>query len=280
MNIKQNYLFVLIGIIIVGLVLRTINLQDTFFFGHDQARDLHEIYNIVYKHDIKIVGAGTDIPGLFGGPLYYYLLLIPYAISHFNPNSVAILLILINLTGIPLLWYFGKRLEGVTTGSIAALLWAISFEQANFSRFISNPSFLSIAALVYFLGLYEWCIRKKWWGLPLSVFGYGLGTQLDFYLVYLGIFYPVYFFIYTPPFTKKSVFTAALAGFMLFASFVVAEIHFSFLGIKSFLRYLSEQKEAGNLLGHVSLFSTSLAKSTRNALFALPGLYPLIPFSA
>ncbi len=67
---------------------------------------------------------------------------------------------------------------------------------------------------------------------------------------------------------------------MLFASFVVAEIHFSFLGIKSFLRYLSEQKEAGNLLGHVSLFSTSLAKSTRNALFALPGLYPLIPFSA
>lgn len=270
-------LLFLIVIFLFGALLRFINLHDTFFFGYDQARDIHEIYEMVTIPKFKIVGPGTDIPGLFSGPFLYYLLAIPYAITLFNPNAAALTLTFINLTGILLLYYFGKKINSIATGLVAASLWAVSFEQANFARFISNPSFLSILAIIFFLGLYIYCIEKKWWGLPISVIGLGLGTQLDFYLVYLIILYPLFYVIFRPPLSKKASLWGLLCGAFLFSSFVIAEIKFQFIGTTSLIKYIFSHQSQG--LGFQGiLFLTSLNKSLHNALFALPNYIPLLLF--
>lgn len=245
MRSSHSVLIALTGIILIGAILRLINVSDMFFFGYDQARDIHEVYEMVTLPKLKVIGPGTDIPGLFSGPLFYYLLAVPYALSNFNPNSGVLLLILINLSGIPLLYYFGKKIGGRTVGVIAAILWAISFEQANFSRFLSNPSFLSLTAIILFLGLYVFCIEKKWWGLSLSVIGFGLGTQLDFYLVYLIIAYPIFYFLFRPALKIRAISWAFLCGALLFSTFVIAEIKFKFIGTTSFIKYLFTHQSQG-----------------------------------
>ncbi|MFZ3010712.1 MAG: glycosyltransferase family 39 protein [Microgenomates group bacterium] len=278
MRSSHRLLITLTGIILLGAILRLINVSDTFFFGYDQARDIHEVYEMVTLPKLKVVGPGTDIPGLFSGPLFYYLLAIPYTLFNFNPNSAILLLILINLSGIPLLYYLGKKMGGQTVGFIASILWATSFEQANFSRFLSNPSFLSIIAIILFFGLYTWCVEKKWWGLPLSVIGLGLGTQLDFYLIYLIMVYPLVYFLFKPSLNKKNIVWSLICGGLLFSTFLIAEIKFKFIGTTSFLNYLLTHQSQGMSFQGM-LFINSLNKSIHNALFALPSYWPLVLFA-
>jgi hypothetical protein len=266
---NKKTLIILFVIILIGSFFRFINLNDTFFFGHDQARDLYEIYQMVTTHNLKIIGPQTDIPGLFSGPLFYYLLVPVYYLSSFNPNAAAIFFNLINLLGIPILFLFGRELKNEKVGLIAAFLWAVSFEQANFGRFISNSSSIPITSIIFFFGLYFFFVKKNMLGLSLSIVGYAIATQLDFYLVYLGIFYPILFFIYRPKITVKAFFLNTFFLLLLFSTFFIAEVKFKFMGIHSLIGYLGHHTSYSSLSENILLFITSLAKSFANSFLSI-----------
>jgi hypothetical protein len=272
-NSAKWYLLI---ILLIGIFIRFAHLNDTFFFGYDQARDLHEIYKIATQHDIKINGPGTDIPGVYHGVLNYYLLLPGYFLSSYNPNSAAILLSFINLLGIPLIFYFGKKLLNETVGLIAAFLWAISFELANYSRFISNVSLIPVASAIFFLGLYEFCINKKQRGIIISALGYGLAIHANFYLVYLGIFYAVFYFIYKPEIKLKPLIISGIAFIILVSSFILSEIKFNFMGVTSLLNFVGDTNTPVNLQRSIALYFLSIAKTISRSFFPIH-LYAMLP---
>jgi len=275
---KKNIIMLLL-IILLGAFLRFNNFKDNFFFGHDQGRDIYEVFNMVKNHKLKIVGPGTDIPGLFCGPLYYYLTLPFYLLSGFNPNAVAAFFIILNLLGVILLFYFGAILVNPNFGLIAGFLWAVSFEQANFARFISNPSFISIFTIIFFLGNYLFFVKKKKTGLTISIIGYGLSTQLDFYLVYLAIFYPLYYLIYRPKLNLKNLILNGLLLVALLSTFIIAEIRFKFIGTQSFLKYLGHHESyPNNIFDNFKLFFLSLSKSLYYSFLAIDKTIVLIIF--
>ncbi|MCR4329879.1 MAG: glycosyltransferase family 39 protein [Candidatus Roizmanbacteria bacterium] len=267
--IHRKSVFVLLSIFIFGLFLRVNNLHDIFFYGHDQARDFHAVFEMLTIPKLKITGPGTDIPGLFAGPLFYYLAAIPSMLFRFNPNAFAILLICINLLGIPLIYILGKRYANFTVGIVAAFLWALSFELSNFSRFISNPSLLPISGLIFFLGLYLFFFEKKQKGLLISIVGYGLATQTEFYPVYLGILYPLFFWLYkTFPTRKTSIYSIILVV-LFFSSFVLAEVKFHFMGVQSLFAYLSEPHGYMTLMDSIRLYYSSLARTLSLNIFGM-----------
>lgn len=273
---QKKTFFTLLIIFIFGFILRIYNLHDTFFYGHDQARDFHAVFEMLTVPKLKITGPGTDIPGLFAGPFFYYLAVIPYAISRYNPNAFVLVLIGINLAGIPLLYLFGKRYINSTAGIIAAFMWALSFELSNFSRFISNPSLLPITGLIFFLGLYLFFIEKKQSGLLISIVGYGLATQTEFYPVYLGVLYPLFYWLYKTCPTRKTVMYSIILVVILFASFVIAEIKFNFMGVYSLFLYLSEPHGYVTLMESIKLYYNSLARTLSLNIF---GMGKLLSFS-
>src|SRR6266576_2700239 len=79
----------LVVLAIIGIIgaflLAIIPLSTQFYFYYDQARDAFQAYNIWHNHHLEILGPGTDIPGLFSGVLWYYLLAILYSIGNSNP---------------------------------------------------------------------------------------------------------------------------------------------------------------------------------------------------
>jgi len=150
----NKYFFLLLFFAAVGLIIRTIHLWNNVFFGYDQARDLQRIYDIVTLHKLKLVGPETDIPGVFSGPFYYYLLLPLYYFSHFNPNVASIGLVLLNITGIFFIYITTISIfQSKKAGLIAGLLWSFSYMQANFAKYISNVSPIPITCLIFFMGL-------------------------------------------------------------------------------------------------------------------------------
>lgn len=277
-KILKNDWIVLAIIFCIGLTLRLYNITDNFIFGYDQARDAQRIYDLIYLKDIKLVGPETDIPGIFHGALYYYLIAPVYFISKFNPNWVAVFLSVINMTGIFVIYYAGKTLFNKNTGLLAGLFWALSYEQASYSRFISNPSPMSVSTGLFFLGLALFIFKKKNIGLILSAIGFAVSVHLNFFMIYLVIFYPVLFYIYRPKLTIKTGLMSLLSAGLILSPFLLAEIRFGFSGIKSFFTYMGHQSEQISIMESFARYIDKTIQVVYNSFFSFNFLFAFFVF--
>lgn len=251
--IEKKTLFVLCCIVALGLFLRVFNLKDNTIVAYDQARDAQRVMEIL-NMKLKIVGPETDIPGVFNGPLFYYILTPIYAITHFNMNYAALFFVLINTSGIVLIYLSSLILfKDKKIALISALLWAVSFEQMNFARFISNASPMSISTILFFLGIAIALFRKKDIGLIISIVGLAAAIHFNFYLVYLFIFYPVFFIVFKYKPSAKLTIASLLLLVLLLSPFVVAEIKWQFMATKSLINYAVRQSS-----GYSTEFFTSI----------------------
>lgn len=261
-KVIRNPLFILFIIFIAGVFLRLFNIWDNFTFGYDQGRDAQRMLDIVNFKNFKLVGQESDIPGIFHGVLSYYVLAVVYFIGNFNANYPAIFLSIINALGVFLIYYFSLLLfNNKRIGLVSALLWAVSYEQFNFSRFISNASAMSIVSIIFFLGLAIYIFKNKNWGLTLSVIGLALSVQLNFYLIFLSVFYLIFYLIYKPNIKKKFVFLNCLLLIVLFSSYILAELRWNFMMSKSLIAYLSSHQGNLNLIGSLTRYITKTSEA-------------------
>jgi len=94
---------------IISVVLRLININDALFFTWDQGRDFFAIKQIV-DGNITLIGPTTGLPGLFLGPLWYYIGIPGYILGQGNPYFFTLWYIFITLSSLPLFWMMGKAL--------------------------------------------------------------------------------------------------------------------------------------------------------------------------
>jgi len=268
---------VLLGIIfILALVIRSINLSGNIFFYYDQARDAQRILDIVNLHQIKLLGPETDIQGVYNGSLFYYILAPVYLISSFNPNFAALFMIFINCLGIFAIYYCSKIIfNNKKIGIISALIWAISFEQINFAKFISNSSFMGISSIIFFSGLALYFLRKNKYGIPLSILGLALATQFNFYLIYLFIFYPIFWLIYRPVIKLKYFCINIVFTLLLFSPFILTDIKRHFLMVHSLISYMVGQSPSSNILSGIPLYIQRFKDAIYYTLFSYDT--PLLP---
>lgn len=278
MKSEKSYLFLLVFIILLGLVLRVGNFKDQLIFAYDQARDAFRIQEIIKNKDIKIVGPETDIPGVFHGPLFYYLITLPYAVSQGDPNLPVFFMILINIAGVPLIYYCSYSLiQDKKTAILSALFFAISFEMANYARYLSNVSPLPISTLIFYLGLWLW-IKEEKLGLPLSALGWGLSVQFNFLYIYLLFFYPLCYWLFRPKTPKDSLVHTLILTLFFFSTFFVAEVKFQFASLSSLVNFILNQgKQAPSPMDALRLYTEQLMKTFRYNLFywCTPGIFCL-----
>jgi hypothetical protein len=270
-NFIEKHAFLLICLLfLAGFILKSVNLWDNIIFAYDQGRDAQRIAEIASLHHFKLVGPDTDIPGVFNGPLFYYVLAPVYALSRFDPNFVALFMLFINAVSVFLLYYFSQILfKSKTVGVLACFLWIISYEQANYARFISNASFMEISALVFFIGLALYFLKEKNIGLPLSVLGFSIGVQFNFYLLYLVIFYPLCFVLFRRKSANiKNVFLSIGILILFFSSFIIAELKWNFVMTHSFLRFVSYQSSFITVEDSIGKYLQSFAGPIYNSLFS------------
>lgn len=266
----KNPLFILFLIFVFGAVLRLFNIWDNFTFGYDQARDAQRMLDIVNFKNLKLLGQESDIPGVFHGVLSYYVLALAYLIGGFNPNFPAIFLSLINISAIFLIYFTTNILfNDKRVGLLAAFFWAVSYEQINFSKFISNASPMGIASLLFFMGLAIFIFQKKNIGLTISVIGFALSVQTNFYLFYLLIFYVVYFLIFKPKIGLKVLLLNFVLMLALFAPYLIAELKWKFMMTKSLLNYLLSHKQTFDLIGGINRYIIKTSQALHYSLLAL-----------
>ena len=263
----QKTIIIVALIIFLALFPRSVEVfNHNPIFGFDQGREMLAAKNIVVNHKLTLigteVGAGSaGISGVFHGPIYYYMLAVPFILFNGDPASMVSLMLLFGLLTILFGYFFGLKLFGKWGGFLLSLLISMSPVFIAQSRFIWSPNPPTIFILISFYFTYLLTVSKKKLYLFLasffSAFVYnfelGIAVPLSLTLLIYSLF----------------IFRKKLKGvIILFVGFVVGylpmilfEIRHGFLGTKSTISYLTanhqqhlEHSNLYYLLDHVKSF--------------------------
>lgn len=280
-NGKIKNIICLSLIFIVNFLLRIpITAMGFFAMTDDQGRDLLQASNIVYNHNLTLIGPTTGIHGIFYGPSWYYLLSVVLFLSGGNPQTIGIFFGLLGvLTVLSIYFYLKSTLKSLLLTFLLTLIasmsslwmfwptliWSTSLAPILtvgffycLNRIIKNPSKLNFL----FLGLVSFLtVDSEFpWGLVLVVFT--LTLPILFKKTYL-----------------KKNFLLTLLGFLLVLTpRIIFNFRNQFLELNVFLAYLKQPKVYGQdsaiqdrFLYRLDLFlnNFSAAFTSGNKLLAL-----------
>lgn len=190
MKIKEKIdLFFVFGLFILSIVIKFYAISgNDILFIFDQARDAHISRQILESKDIKIIGpsaSGTE-DKLYHGVLYYYIIGPIYTLFYGNPYPVALILGIINSLAIISLFLSAKSFtQNTTSAIISAFLLATSFEAAQLSTWLSNPSLVLFSGGFFYYFLWQTFYNSKPNKFMPTMFFLGLCNQFFLFTIYL-----------------------------------------------------------------------------------------------
>lgn len=237
------YLIILyVGVLFFSAGFAIFALVKQLTFGFDQARDAYEAFAIWHSHDFKVLGPSSDLPGVHHGVLWYYLLVLPYAIGSGNPEVVAIIFFVLSFLTVPLCGYLTYKLfHNFHAALLASILYSSSPLFQVFTRWLSNP--LIALYIVPFLLLFLWRYvgirsRNKYSTGLIGLF-FGILIQADFAFGIFLITLLIYWFVYKIKFRLQD-FVFFGSGLLLGVStYILGEIRFNAKGILAMIHFFS-----------------------------------------
>ena len=237
---------ILISIFLLALLIRFLNFPENINFAYDQARDSFAGLDIA-KGDLKIIGPPTTISDkIFHGVLFYYLLAPIYFFTNGNLEVAAAVLRILNASGVFLVFFIGSFIFSRTVGFLAAVLYAISYEQSQYSLFFGHPALGVISVLIFYLGLSMLIFKNNPKGFILALVGLGLTIQSEAVNGFLFFVFLIYIFIFKKSFflDPKIVFFGITGFFIVNINYLLTEVKYNFRTSKAVLDLVIHQNGA------------------------------------
>jgi 4-amino-4-deoxy-L-arabinose transferase-like glycosyltransferase len=171
------YLFLLFILLIAAFV-RLYKIDKLLGFWYDQGRDALVIWDLLHYKKFFLIGPTTGIEGIFKGPLYYYLITPFYWLGKGSPVMVAAFLSWLSVAAIFLIYYLASKIYNPKVGLLAATLYGFSYENAMFSRWLSEPNAVQFFAVLAMLFLYKAIKENENYFIP-AVFVVGLCLHFE-----------------------------------------------------------------------------------------------------
>ncbi len=175
-DLKGKVIYLLIGIILLGVALRLIGLNFQSFW-------LDEIYSMNGSDPSKTVAEVIEYSKTDQPPLYFLLLHFWLKFFSFNDFYGRLLSAAIGITGIVAMFFVGREFKDIKTGLITSFLTAINYFHIYYSqeaRFYSLLFLMSALSYLFFLLSIK---RQK----AIYFTGYVVFTTLVIYTHYYGL---------------------------------------------------------------------------------------------
>jgi 4-amino-4-deoxy-L-arabinose transferase-like glycosyltransferase len=224
----------LAAILILGAWVR-LSALDLGWFLEDQVRDGMAALDLLRGRDFPLVGPQAAFSTLnLVGPLYYYLLAIPYAISA-NPVVGIAFSNILNLCSIYLAYRLGSAMFGPPVGLIASALYAV-FPMAVLSgKGLWNPGFIPFFSTLLLWTLWRFLTEQHPWMLALVLVLLGVLLQIHLSGAVFVLLLPVALLLYRPPVRLKPLIAGLLGVALLFAPYMRFEIQQGFIDLQKLL---------------------------------------------
>jgi Dolichyl-phosphate-mannose-protein mannosyltransferase len=215
------------AILALGAFVRLSGL-DVGWFLQDQARDGTAAQGILSGRDFPLVGPHAALSTVqLVGPLYYYLVAIPYGLSA-NPVVSVAFLNTLGILSIFLTYRLGREMFGPPEGLVAAALYAV-FPMAVLSgKALWNPGFIPFFSTIFLLTFWRFLVGGRAWALPLTLFLLGVLLQIHMSGAIFVLLLPVALLLYRPPIRCWPLVTGLLSVALLFVPYIVFQIQHGF----------------------------------------------------
>lgn len=286
--LNDRFFYFTLVIFFTALIVRFLYFPGNVHFSFDQARDSFTALEILKGH-LKLIGPPSFLSNqLFSGPLIFYIYAPIYFLFNKSPEAASAIFRIWNALGVFLVFFIGSTLFNKRVGIIAAIFFAFSYEQSQYSLFLSHQPLAVITVLLFYLGLSLYLFQKRPWGIVLSTLGLGLSIQFHYGFVFLISALLAYFIIF-----KKKLFASQmkwiLLSFLFFIStistFILTELKYHFLSNLFF--QFTTNKKVGFFSGlhvketlfiinrflHDSFFSNYKFTPLLGIIFVLAGFY-------
>lgn len=275
---SQTWFFLTI-LFVISFIISYYRLPDNLFFGPEQGIDFQVMKKIVIDHHFVLIGAKTDIPGVFHGPIYYYIASVPFLISHGDPLFIAGFLNVLDSLTVFFIYLLSKELLNKKTAIIASILFTFSYSVNIYSRWLSSHPLVIPLSVLFFLFLNSFLKEEKEkpnkWNLLLVAFWYALLGQAEFLnFVLFGSILFITFLIFHKTFLKnKKMFFFSLFIMMVcsIGNFALFDIRNGFLITKSLLRLITGNK--GYYVSYIQSIQSNIST------FMLVVSHTITPFS-
>ena len=239
----------------IGILSRGIEiLNGNYIFGFDHGREYLMTRDIVDYHDLRLIGtplgAGSaGFQGIFHGPLYYYLLAIPYVLFRGDPYGGVVLMFFFGLCALGVSFLLGKRLFTTNWAIVLTSLLAISPPLIAQSRFIWSPYPSTLFSLIAFYCIVR--IREKKIWVFLSAFFSALVYHFEFAIAVPLVITLLVYSTFVLKEKSKKHYALIFSGFITAAlPMIIFEIKHNFMAIHGVISYIQTpgRNESANIL--------------------------------
>lgn len=216
----KNWIFLFL-LFILEVFLRFYQIETKSPFGWDQVNNAWAAQKIIVNHDFPLLGfQAKGNSGFYIGPLYYYLISIPYFLTNLDPIASGIFAGATSIFTFFVLFYITKKLFSFNAALIAVFINTVGFFGIMFDRIQGPINFIPVVSLIIFYSLYQIITGKPKY---LLLLGVGLGFSVHIHAS--SLYYPFIILLAFPFFPKtKEMLKNAIISFFIFLLFLVPSI--------------------------------------------------------
>jgi hypothetical protein len=254
-------------------------LHNDLLFHTDIARDFLVLEEMVATKKPTLIGPRSGgIPGVFHGPLWFYLMLPPFILGQGNPVAVEWFWVFLSAASLWVTYYFGKKLFSPQVGLLAATL--LSIHSVRYVHSLFNPFGAVLLAPVFFYFFWKYVKEKKFSYLISSVFT--LGIIIQFQMAFGVPIFLLLFLYVSKMIVKNKQFSHFLAFCILIiplSTFLLFDLRHDFLQVRSVMNYITGKEDSGQMT-----LPSIVVTRVKGALFEganiMPLYFPLMVISA
>jgi hypothetical protein len=241
MNLTPKKILFIIGCVLItgNLILASLNLFiGELLFHTDIARTFLLLENMVTNRKIDLIGPRAGgIPGLFFGPVWYWITLPIFLIGNGNPLYIAVFWFMSFILLLLIVYFIARKIFGTEAAFISAVL--LSFYALDTTNgYTQSFGSLLLSPVIFFL-IYKFYKSRKAKFLILSILAMGFSFHLQpaFTMIILTItfFLSIIFLI---KIKKIHYLLAYLILLIPFSTFIIFDIRHDFLQFRSFISFL------------------------------------------
>ncbi len=257
-------LFPLIGILLLAIFFRFYKLGDLLHWTLDEEYWAYVSYNLSTGYHIPLIGGPVSGTGMQLGPLYVWLMALPFAIFHGDPIGVGALMSLLGVVTTGLLYLVTTKIWDRKVGFIASLMWACSFLVTIYDRKFWNASPIPLLSLMAFFCVYQISKGKLRWTYLLAVtLAIAFHAHMTSAALFLFVF--VSWLLLKIPLRKKQALLSITVFLLLQTPLALFELRHEYFNTNAIISFVSQKKQRTSIMQSVQDVG-SLALNTSSRL--------------
>jgi len=260
---KNKKIIFIIGLVLISclyLFIRLYRLNELVGFRLDQGIHLLETKQMFDSKKISLVGPMVTSKSFMGrnffiGANYYYVLGIIGLISRWNPLTITIMFILLELVFYLFFIEFIKRKFNLFWAFLTFIFIAVSPYLVIHSRFFWNPHLLIPLSILVLLISEKYLLKKNIKYLFLMAFFWGFAFACHYSAIFWGLFF-IFWLIKSKQFKKIKSYLIIIFGFLMGdLPWVIFELRHSFYNTKTLFYIFTHSSTGGEITSHYFVFS-------------------------